>query len=123
MTVRSVHPSAQKNCGSNNVIRARHVLTDMEEVEWQQQAKIHPAWFWRAVYETFVYTGLRANEVISLRRCDIDIHKGLIRVTADVSKNYEEPFIPIHKELKPYLEKLIRCAMKMHVDTSDQLLM
>jgi site-specific recombinase XerD len=106
-----------------NVVRARHVLTDMEkeEVEWQRQAKIHPAWFWRAVYETFVYTGLRANEVINLRRCDVDIHKGLICVTADISKNYEERYIPIHKELKSYLIKLIRCAVKMHVDANDQL--
>lgn len=103
--------------------RARHVLKDMEqeEVEWQRPAKIHPAWFWRVVFETFAYTGLRANEVMSLRLNDIDIHQGLICVTADISKNYEERYIPIHNELYPYLMKLIRCAMKMHVRAEDQL--
>lgn len=80
-----------------NVERARHVLADMEqeEVEWGQQAKIHPAWFWRVLYETFVFTGLRANEVITLRLCDVDIHKGLICVAADIAKNYEERYVPI----------------------------
>ncbi|MDB5118670.1 MAG: site-specific integrase [Mucilaginibacter sp.] len=113
----------KKTVDRKNVARARHVLTDMEkeEVEWQRQAKIHPAWFWRVVYETFLYTGLRPNELISLHLCDIDIYKKLIRITADVSKNYEERYIPIHNELYPYLMKLIRCAMKMRVDANDQL--
>ena len=106
-----------------DAVRARHVLTDMEreEVDWRQQAKIHPAWFWRVVYETFTYTGLRANELINLRMCDVDIHKRLICVTADVSKNYEERHVPIHKDLYQYLVKLIRCAKKKHVDSNDQL--
>ncbi|WP_397453242.1 tyrosine-type recombinase/integrase [Pseudomonas sp. NA-150] len=112
-----------KTVEQKNVARARHLLTDMEqeEIEWGQQAVLHPAWFWRVVFETFAYTGLRANELICLRMCDIDLHKWLICVTADVSKNYEERKVPIHNSLHEHLVKLVRIAKKRKIRDDQQL--
>lgn len=96
-------------------------ILQKQEDEWHQMSEIHPAWFWRTVFETLVYTGIRANELLHLRMCDIDLHEGLLRVAAEFSKNYHERKIPIHENLEPYLRQLVFNARKKHVSPEQQL--
>lgn len=92
-----------------------------QETKWQQLSEIHPAWFWRTVFEVLVCTGIRANELLNLRTCDIDLQEGLLRVSAEFSKNYHERKIPIHDNLVPYLRQLIFNARKKHITPEQQL--
>lgn len=43
----------------------------------------HPAWFWRVVFETFYYTGIRLNQLLHLRSKDIQVHAGYILIRAE----------------------------------------
>jgi integrase len=101
--------------------RAVLELSSREEAEWRQRSQFYPAWFWRTVFETLIYTGIRANELLTLKVCDIDLQEGLLRVEADVSKNYYERKIPLHDSLVPYLEVLIAQTRKLNMDPRSQL--
>jgi site-specific recombinase XerD len=107
----------------NDMSKARHLLSDMEqeEADWQQCSEFYPAWFWRCVFETFTYTGMRANELICLRPDDIDLHQKRIRVRAEVAKTHEERWIPIHDSLQSHLTKLVYLAKKKKVTGTQQL--
>jgi integrase len=58
-----------------------------------------------------VYTGLRRGELVALQKRDIDLEAGTIRVgrswEADTTKGGAEALLPIHPELRPYLEHAI----------------
>lgn len=96
-------------------------ILQKQENEWHQISEIHPAWFWRSVFETLVCTGIRASELLHLRMCDIDLKEGLLRVAAEFSKNYHERKIPMHESLKPYISQLVFNARKKHVELKQQL--
>jgi len=112
-----------KTVQSDVMSNARHLLANMEreEIEWQQWTEFYPAWFWRTVFETFAYTGMRANEVICLRLDDIDLHKRMIRIRAEVAKTHEERWIPIHETLHPYMSRLVYAAKKKKIASGEQL--
>jgi integrase len=54
-----------------------------------------PHWFWAALLKTFFYTGMRYNQLASLRWGDIDFQKQLIRLTSEGSKTHREWSIPL----------------------------
>jgi integrase len=70
--------------------------------------------FWRPLYATAIYAGLRKGELAGLERGDVDLARNLILVrhswSRDFPKGDHEEAIPIHPELKPYLEQALRRA-------------
>jgi site-specific recombinase XerD len=102
-------------------VRALLDLSAKEETEWRQQSQFHPAWFWRTVFETLIYTGIRANELLTLKVCDLDLQHGLLTIRADVSKNYHERKIPLHDNLMPYLKTLMYVTRKRKFSSNSQL--
>jgi integrase len=70
--------------------------------------------FWRPLYATAIYAGLRKGELAGLERGDVDLARNLILVrhswSRDFPKGDHEEAIPIHPELKPYLEQALRLA-------------
>lgn len=54
------------------------------------------------IIATFIYTGLRKNELLKLRTCDVNIESGLILVKN--GKGQKDRTIPIHPKLKPLLK-------------------
>ncbi len=63
----------------------------------------------RAYFLLVFYTGMRLGEVTALEWKDIDLENDIIVVRNKGTfhtKNYKERVVPIHPDLKPYLEKL-----------------
>lgn len=112
-----------KTVSQEDIQRARNLLSAMirEEDQSFRNGDLYPAWFWSTVFDTFCYTGIRANELISLRVQDIDLNQGVIRVTAEIAKNYKERVIPIHDLLMAPLEKLIAKAKDKKINPGAQL--
>lgn len=53
-----------------------------------------------------LYTGMRISELLSLKSEDVDLEKRIIHVRGTKTDNADR-FVPIHKELIPYIEKRI----------------
>lgn len=88
---------------------ARILLCGMarSEMKTYTMASIHPSWFWRTVFETFYYTGIRANELLNIRPQDVDMENLQFCIHPEVSKNHDEHFVPIHIKLARYLRILL----------------
>lgn len=65
-------------------------------------------WFWAAVLRCLYYTGMRRRQLVNLRVDDLDFNKETIRLAYQGSKTRREWTVPMHKELKETLERLIR---------------
>ena len=63
---------------------------------------------WRPLFATAVYTGLRRGELLALRKSDVDLSEGTIKVQrsleSDTTKGGHADLIPIAEGLRPYLE-------------------
>jgi integrase len=70
--------------------------------------------FWQPLYATAIYAGLRKGELAGLEVCDVDLRRNLIHVRRSWSREFpkgdHEEAIPIHPELKPYLEQALGSA-------------
>jgi len=62
---------------------------------------------WRPLFATAVYTGMRKGELLALRKEDVDLGAGTIRVgrshASDTTKGNREDLLPIAEGLHPYL--------------------
>lgn len=56
---------------------------------------------WRPLVAVAAYAGLRRSEIFALRKADVDLDAGIIRVRA--GKTGRERTVAIHPELRPYL--------------------
>ncbi len=75
----------------------------------------------RAYFLLIFYTGMRLGEVTALEWKDVDLENDIIVVRNKRTfhtKNYKERVVPIHPDLKPYLEKL-KEKLKTDSDTDD----
>nr|WP_298411833.1 site-specific integrase [uncultured Halomonas sp.] len=102
---------------------AREVLEVCRRYEtcYAELAKIHPAWFWQIVMETFYYTGIRLNQLLHIEAGDINLKKRVFRTSAVGSKTYSESILPIPDGLYPHLHELIVAAHTSGFKRQDQL--
>lgn len=102
---------------------SRILLVGMARSEMKTlvMASLHPAWFWRTVFETFFYTGIRANELLNLRPLDVDLETMTICIHPEVSKNFDEHYVPIHSKLAKYLRILLLNAKTRGIRPTEQL--
>ncbi|MCD7041189.1 site-specific integrase [Pseudomonas sp. MAFF 311095] len=117
-------PNRPPKTVKNRVTRdARILLFGMARSEMKTfaMASIHPAWFWRTVFETFYYTGIRANELLNIRPQDVDMENLQFCIHPEVSKNFDEHFVPIHMKLAKYLRILLLNAKQRGIKQSEQL--
>ena len=67
---------------------------------------------WRPLFATAIYTGMRRGELCALEKRDIDFDAMTIVVSkswkADTTKGNRADVLPMHPELKPYLEDALR---------------
>lgn len=106
-----------------SIVLAREYLSEMQTKDEQGQpvGKLHPVWFWRTVFETFYYTGIRRNQLIHLRVRDIDLRNQLINIRFEGSKTHREYQVPICDSLLPWLENIIQIATIKGFNQTDQL--
>ena len=65
-----------------------------------------PRWFWRIVFRTLYYTGMRRRQLVTLRWQDVDLDAAEILLRYEGSKTRREWSIPIPEPLLPDLAKL-----------------
>ncbi|MGQ7245668.1 site-specific integrase [Salinicola sp. V024] len=102
---------------------AREVLDVCRRYEicYEEASKIHPAWFWQALMETFFYTGIRLNQLLHLEAGDVNLKKRVFRASAVGSKTHSESILPIPDGLYPHLHTLIVAAHNAGFKRQDQL--
>lgn len=112
-----------KTIQQKTLLYCRGLLDIMQKQEdsWGEVSEFHPAWFWRTVFETLICTGIRANELLTLRLCDLDFPGAFLRIDAAISKNYNAREVPLHKRLEPLLKVLVLKARKHKAREHEQL--
>ncbi|MCD5976803.1 Site-specific recombinase XerD [Pseudomonas savastanoi pv. glycinea] len=113
----------KKTVDSEVIDRGQRYLAtaEREEATPFHRSYFYPAWFWSTVFDTLLYTGIRAGELLSIKREDIDLRKGIVLISADTSKGFSERRIPIHESLLPSLWQLVHEATQKKVAKGEQL--
>ena len=117
-------PKKRKKTLADDQIHAVIKLFDalqVQESNGDLSGRIHPVWFWRTVFETLYYTGMRRNQLLHLTIADIDLGQSVIYLGLDGSKTHSENTIPICNALKPWLQQLLKQARLRHFKYKDQL--
>lgn len=114
---------AKKSLQPMQIRYAREVLDVSRRYEkgYEEPAKLHPAWFWQVVMETFFYTGIRLNQLLHIEAGDVNLKKRIFRASAAGSKTYSESILPIPDGLYPYMYTLIVAAHSSGFKRQDQL--
>ncbi|MFZ1872963.1 MAG: site-specific integrase [Chania sp.] len=81
----------------------------------------YPVWFWLAVLDTLSYTGMRQNQLLHVRLCDVNLEERWIDVIAAGSKNHREFRVPITSQLLPRLEELVMRSQEAGIEPDEQL--
>ena len=63
----------------------------------------YPAWFWLSVLDTLSHTGMRQNQLLHVRVCDVKLEERWIDVISEGSKNHREFKVPITSYIYPRL--------------------
>lgn len=101
---------------------ARRWLEQLVEYErFHGRAPATPAWFWLAVFETFVHTGLRLNALLCLRLADVDLQKRTLLIRGDTEKTHREFMVPATATLYAHLQQLVNRAVAAGFQAEDQL--
>lgn len=103
-------------------------ITMQRKVEFEQLGildvrpnALEPAWFWKTVIDTLKYTGMRQNQLLHIRLCDVDLNMGVIELRPEGSKSHREHRVPVTDKLRPGLEELCRQAVRKGAKSKDQL--
>lgn len=91
------------------------------ESEGESAGRIHPVWFWRAVFKTLYYTGIRRNQLLHIRYQDVCLYSGTIFLSLGGSKTHQEHGVPIPEALMPTMEMLMTKATALRFRPGDQL--
>lgn len=85
------------------IVQTRHLLNQLQAQEEKEEyiGKALPVWFWRVVFETFYYSGIRRNQLVHLQVKDIDLKIQQINIRVEGSKTWREYPIPICNDLLP----------------------
>lgn len=81
----------------------------------------YPSWFWLTLLDVLRYTGVRQNQLLHLRLCDINLDERSIELRIAGSKNHKEHHVPIVSALFPQLELLVNRALDAGAEPQDQL--
>ncbi|WP_181872908.1 tyrosine-type recombinase/integrase [Billgrantia montanilacus] len=113
----------RKTLKDTDIVFARETLELCRryEVVKGEPAPIHPAWFWQVVLETFYHTGIRLNQLLSIRPVDVHLKKRRLTASAEGAKNRIEATLPITDALYPHLSTLMTAAHAAGFRRSDQL--
>lgn len=87
----------------------RH-FSDMEMcncVPHAHKCALLPTFFWQTVVDTLRYTGMRQNQLLGIRFCDISLKNNAITLRVENSKTHSAHTVPIISTLKPQLSQLM----------------
>lgn len=81
----------------------------------------YPAWLWLAVLDTLSHTGMRQNQLLHVRVCDVNLEERWIDVISEGSKNHREFRVPITSILSPRLKVILSRSLAADAELGDQL--
>lgn len=96
-------------------------LLEEAELKNTYSGRIHPVWFWRTVFETLYYTGIRRRQLISLHLKDVCLSSGTLALSHEGAKTHSENKVPIPEALIPRLQTLTETARSLGFRPNDQL--
>ncbi len=106
----------------------RYLLMGQYEEEERRQViprggrcALYPTGYWLTVLDTFRLTGMRQNQLLHLRLRDINLDSNYIVLRVEGSKNHSEWRIPMIRQLKPGLAKLVEQAKACGAKDDDPL--
>ncbi|AXF77427.1 tyrosine-type recombinase/integrase [Erwinia tracheiphila] len=82
---------------------------------------LSPAWFWLTVVDTLRRTGMRQNQLLHIRLCDVNLKHNWISLRPEGAKNHREHRVPITRHLRPGLERLYNLSIERDAKMHDQL--
>ncbi|STQ14714.1 putative integrase [Enterobacter cloacae] len=104
-----------------DLIMERKIELEQMGVHDPRPNALEPAWFWMTVIETLKFTGMRQNQLLHIRLCDVDLKLGIIELQAEGSKNHREHRVPITARLRPRLEQLYLMSVQKGSKKGEQL--
>lgn len=105
------------------ITQGRKQLIRLQEIERVsgERSSITPAWFWLSVYETFHYTGIRLNSLLSIQRQDVCLRRRTINIRSEGDKTHKEFLLPIPGPLYEHIDRVVAWADSLHFKATDQL--
>ena len=104
-----------------DLIMERKIELEQTGIHDPRPNALEPAWFWMTVIETLKFTGMRQNQLLHIRLCDVDLKLGVIELQAEGSKNHREHRVPITARLMPRLEHLYLMSVQKGAKKGEQL--
>jgi integrase len=92
-----------KNVSEKNAKRGAYVSFE----DFLRIVGVLPVWF-RPIAQTAYYTGMRRGEVLGLTRRSLRLDRRLILLGPDDTKERQRKRVPIHRDLVPVLESVMR---------------
>lgn len=71
-----------------------------------------PGWFWEMVIKFLYYSGLRRRQVVGLKWSNIDLVRGIIKITPEIEKTGRERDLPMGNALTELLQSHRRKIQK-----------
>ena len=105
--------AAEKWAGENPALKTKKRKVPKRAPEFLRFDEVPPLLTalsprWRPLFAVAIYAGLRKGELLALRKEDVDLGSLLLRVAhsndRDTTKGGHGDYIPINRELVPYLE-------------------
>ena len=106
----------KKTLSSSTILKAIKFLEKCDGTD-----KFKPAWFWLIVFKTLLNTGMRTQQLVTLRWRDIDFDRESILLSYVGSKSHREWVIPMSARTKKELSHLAEMSKKYSHKTLRQL--
>lgn len=103
------------------LVLERKMQDEQLGIEDPKPNALKPAWFWITAIDTLRYTGMRQNQLLHIRLCDVDLKEGIISLRPEGSKNHREHRVPVTDRLRPGLECLFAASVSRGARPDDQL--
>ncbi|MEW5288537.1 site-specific integrase [Erwinia papayae] len=103
------------------LVMERKIMEEERGTHEHRANALKPAWFWMTVIDTLRYTGMRQNQLLHIRLCDVDLKNGVINLCPEGSKNHREHRVPVTDRLRPGLAVLHARSVDKGAKPEDQL--
>ena len=117
----------RKKTLTNEQIKKIYLLMEAREADEYlgmadfRKTALRPSWFWLTVLDALRFTGMRQNQLLHIRLCDVNFEQNWISLRPEGSKNHREHLVPITKQLKPRLERLYNRSVERGAKMEEQL--
>lgn len=117
----------RKKTLTNEQIKRIYLLMESREADESigmidsRKSALRPAWFWLTVLDALHRTGMRQNQLLHIRLCDVNLDQNWINLRPEGSKNHREHRVPITRHLRPRIERLYNLSLERGAKMQDQL--